>query len=90
MGNKYNEFFDSFGIEPSNRVVNMLKSNGKDVAYNSHQIQNIEDVTCGLWCVYYIFSRSMGISQYDITHRFSMTDFKANERLLRQLIKRFL
>ena len=45
------EYFDSFGIYPSDIVVKYMKTAGKGIVYSSNQIQGIDSVMCGYYCI---------------------------------------
>jgi len=88
-----NTFFDSFGVVPSTIIQKFIRRNngGKEIPYNSHQLQNELSVLCGYWCIVYIKMINKGYSQYDATHKlFSLTNTIHNEETLRRLIMKYL
>ena len=55
------EYFDSFGLVPPNEVVKYMRG-VKNLIYNGSQIQGINSIMCGYYCVYYIMKRYEGIT----------------------------
>ena len=45
------EFYDSFGIQAGNKIVNYLKTSNKQITYHSTPVQSFNDVNCGHLCV---------------------------------------
>lgn len=76
---KYVEFFNSFGLPPGKEILSYLESSGKDIIYNSSQIQSNDSVLCGYYSVYYIKERSKGRNMYDILYSFSQKPSEYNE-----------
>ncbi len=76
------EYFDSFGVRPSDVVVEYM-SGKKDGVYSDTHIQDVDSVTCGYYVCYFIIERSKGRSMLDILLDFSEPEI--NE----QLISRF-
>lgn len=54
------EYFDSFGLVPPNEVIEYMKTTNKNIIYNDSQIQNMNSILCGYYCVYYITQRKAG------------------------------
>ena len=54
------EYFDSFGLVPPNEVIRYMKTANKNIIYNDTQIQNINSILCGYYCLYYIMQRNKG------------------------------
>ena len=57
------EFFDSFGRSPTNKHFpkqfrDYVK--GKSVLYSTFRVQKYSSSTCGYFCMYYIYFRSLG------------------------------
>ena len=51
------KFYDSFGIQPGNEIVNYLRTSNKQIVYHSTQVQNFNGVNFGHLCVDYIKRR---------------------------------
>ena len=54
------EYFDSFGLVPPNEVVKYMRTANKNIVYNDAQLQNINSILCGYYCLYYIMQRNNG------------------------------
>ena len=81
---KYNnciEYFDSFGLAPAQECIQLMKSSNKPIEYNSSQIQNIDSIMCGYYCIYYISQRSKDRKPVDI-----LLDFKQKPDMVNELI----
>ena len=76
---KYIEFLDSFGLSPSKEILNYLETSGKDILYNSSQLQANNSIKCGYYCVYFIKERNKGKSMYDILYSFNQEPTNYNE-----------
>ena len=76
------EFFDSFGLPPARPIEKYLLSSGKNIEYNSCQIQDESSVLCGHYCIHYIIERLQNKPFIDILNAFSLTRLKENDRLL--------
>ena len=80
------EYFDSFGVQPSDVVLDYMKTSGKGVVYSDSHIQDINSVTCGYYVCYFILERSKGRPMTDILLDFSNP--KANEEMIRKFAER--
>ena len=81
---KYIEFFDSYGLYPCKEILKYLKTSGKDILYNSSQIQSNDSVLCGYYCVNYIRERSKGVKPYDVLYKFKQKPSLMNENLVKR------
>ena len=75
------EYFDSFGLYPSDIVLKYMKTARKGIVYSSNQIQGIDSVMCGYYCIYFIIERYKGRKMMDI-----LLDFKQKPSFLNKLI----
>lgn len=49
-------FFDSYGRKPRNKnILNFMKRNAKMIFYNKVCVQDFYSVSCGLFCLYFLF-----------------------------------
>jgi len=58
------EFFDSFGRSPNNEQFPYEFTEfilGKKVSYSAFRVQKYTSKTCGYFCMYYIYFRSLGL-----------------------------
>jgi len=51
------EYFDSFGLVPPNEIVTDMNTSSKNIIYNDSQIQHINSIMCGYYCIYYLLQR---------------------------------
>ena len=77
------EYFDSFGLYPSDIVIKYMKKAGKGIVYSSNQIQGIDSVMCGYYCIYLIIERYKGRKMMDILLQFKYKPAIMNELLIR-------
>jgi hypothetical protein len=63
-------YFDSFGISPPEKIKKYLLSSGKNIAWNSTQLQMNSSVLCGYYCIYVIINVNRGKDFYDILYSF--------------------
>ncbi len=75
------EYFDSFGVRPSDVVVKYMKTDKKDGVYSDTHIQDVDSIMCGYYVCYFIIERSKGRSMFDILLDFSEPEI--NERMIR-------
>lgn len=86
-------FFDSFGVPPSSIIQEWIRkhNNGKEIPYNSHQLQNNMSTLCGYWCIIFIKLIGKGYTQYEATHEmFNLSDTLENEEVLKELITKYI
>ena len=77
---EYIEFLDSFGLSPAQEILTYLETSGKDIIYNSSQLQANDSTKCGYYCVYFIKERNKGKIMYDILYSFKQYPDITNER----------
>ena len=54
------EYFDSFGVRPSDVIVDYMKQDDKGVVYSDSHIQDVRSVMCGYYACYFITERFKG------------------------------
>ena len=82
------EFFDSYGLPPSNFTgpfSSFLNNYSNGRSFNSVTLQIINSKVCGHYCLYYALFRSRNVSMSTIVHRFSK-----NKQRNDFLVKRFI
>jgi hypothetical protein len=72
-------YFDSFGISPPEKIKKYLLSSGKNIAWNSTQLQMNSSVLCGHYCIYVIINVNRGKDFYDILYSFKQIPCRLNE-----------
>ena len=83
---KYVEFFDSYGLPPSDIIVKKLKQTGKKVLFNTSKIQNLTSSRCGYYTYFYIIMRDKGMEPYDVIYHFN-PDSKKNDNILIDILE---
>lgn len=84
------DYFDSYGTAPLNRIYNWLNGMGcRPIRYNTKLIQGPMDDTCASYCVYFLHMRAMGVPMDFITGTFRHFQFRYNDGLVRDVIKKF-
>jgi hypothetical protein len=82
------EYFDSYGVAPPKMISDFLKTSGKDIRYNSEQIQSLGSILCGYYCCFYIMKRAMGYEPEDILHHFGDNTIKNEKKIEKIFIKK--
>ena len=59
-------YFDSFGMPPPNEVVKFLGD--RQIIYSSNEMQNVNSVLCGYFCIYFMNELFCHKSLYDILY----------------------
>jgi hypothetical protein len=67
---KYCEYWDSYGLAPPQEAIKLMRKTNKKIAYSNSQIQSVNSVLCGYYCMYYINERDNNKSMYDIIYSF--------------------
>ena len=75
-GDKYAEYFDSFGLVMPFEILNYLQTSNKHVMYSGDEIQERDSVLCGFWSLYYLMESQKGTSILKTIHnaQFSFSD----------------
>jgi len=81
----YNCYFDSYGLPPSDLITKFVKSNGKKSMYNDGEIQMLDSIMCGYYCLYLLHKMNKGRSFEAV-----LTDFKEEPEMINEkIIKKF-
>jgi hypothetical protein len=81
-------YFDSFGISPPEKIKKYLLSSGKNIAWNSTQLQMNSSVLCGHYCIYMIINVNRGKDFYDILYSFKQIPCRLNEKTTISIFER--
>lgn len=73
---KYSEYFDSMILEPPTNIKKLLIND--DYLLSNKQLQDYLTSTCGAYCVYYVFMKSIGYSMQAILDKFT-EDYISND-----------
>ena len=85
------EFFDSFGRSPNNNQFPYEFKDfifDKNVSYSAFRVQQYTSSTCGYFCMYYIYSRSLGLDFGYIINQFM--NLKYNDDIVISFINSLL
>ena len=74
------EYFDSFGVHPSDFVADYMKTSGKVLVYSDNHIQDVDSIMCAYYVCYFIMERAKGRPMRDILLDFSKP--KENEQMI--------
>ena len=89
-GDKYVEYFDSFGLIMPKEIMQFMSTSGKRLMYSGDEIQERDSVLCGYWCLYYLFERQKGTSILKTIHNahFDMNNQSVNHNFIIQYFKK--
>lgn len=81
------EFFDSFGFHPAMYgFLDFLKTQSRDFSYNNMQIQSSNSVTCGYFCIFFLYHRCRGVSMSKIISWFDPSCKKWNDHAVFEFV----
>lgn len=87
-GPDYCEYFDSYGLAIPNEILKYMRTSGKKVIGSTNEIQNINSIFCGYYCLYYLLARIVsGLSPYEIVYKFENNNSTKNDKLLLKLLQ---
>jgi hypothetical protein len=75
-------YFDSFGAYPPEEVYRFMKKSHKLCLMSDMELQNIDSVVCGYYCLYFINELSKGRKLADIQTDFKLDDTLYNDKLV--------
>ena len=74
-------YFDSFGLQPPQELVNLCYTFDKLYKYESNQFQDLSSVLCGYYCLYFL--KEFGRNNYfNVVKKFTRNKYKKNERYI--------
>jgi hypothetical protein len=83
----YCTFFDSFARSPKEfQLEEFLDKTSNDWNHNTMRLQNMNSVTCGYYCVYFILLMSRGLQLADILVLFEDKNFIVNDLRISKLM----
>ena len=74
------EYFDSFGVQPNDVVIDYMKMSGKGIVYSDNHIQDVDSIMCGYYVCYFILERAKGRPMREILLDFSNPE--ANKQMI--------
>ena len=81
------DYMDSYGTAPWEKIYKWPTKNGfGPVRFNQKWLQHPTSSICWAYVIYFLATRSRGLSLVDILRRFQSYDFKLNDNLVISLI----
>ena len=86
--NGYVEYFDPFGLRPIHEeIYDFINKNSNNFIYNNQQIQHLSSNKCGLFCLFFILTRSRGIP-IEVSIKFFNKISKFNDEIIVNIFKK--
>ena len=82
-------YFDSFGVEPSDEVLNFMRKSHKKIAMNTYQIQKLGTIMCGYFCIYVCNELLNNTLFGDILLNFDPNNYENNDRIIMKKLNLF-
>lgn len=80
--NGYCLYIDSYGFAPPEKIKRWIDKNGDHLLiYNPHQIQSLESLACGYYCIYFLYHMNQ--------RKREMRSAKACHRILNEILEPF-
>jgi len=84
---KNGEYFDSYGLYPLNKEAeDFMNEHTTSWTYNRLPLQGYNNITCGEYCVMYIYVKYLGYSMNDYIRLFS-SNSDVNNEIVKKLYK---
>lgn len=83
--NKYVIYFDSYGLPNPEEIKKYLKTSNKLIKYNTSEIQKMNSIMCGYYCIHLLDELMKGVNFYDAIYSFSTLPNDNNEKLIRNI-----
>jgi len=80
-------YFDSFGLPPFQEIVNHAKKKNLTLIHQNNQIQALNTMTCGYFCLYFLNEMNRGVSYFDLLQVFDVHDTMKNEKFIEKYFK---
>lgn len=85
-------YYDSFGEEAPTEILNFCKRSGVKLIMNSFQVQHIDDIECGWWCISFLhwMEKHKTVNGFNLNmfnKQFSFTKLKENKKILQNYIR---
>ena len=81
-------YFDSFGLPPFQEIVNHAKKKNLTLIHQNNQIQALNTMTCGYFCLYFLNEMNKGVSYFDLLQVFDVHDTEKNEKFIERYFKK--
>ena len=77
------KFFDSYGRSPTDETFydffNIFTKKFKNVEYSGNRIQGWTCITCGYFCIHFMYVSCIGLDFKTFLKEYSRTDFEKND-----------
>lgn len=86
-------YCDPFGMPPPETLINLLQCNEKHLFYNDTQIQNIDSILCGYFCLLFLYMMQQSVSPANNIANFLQLfylDTKKNDKELKKIISKLI
>ena len=80
-------YFDSFGMQPFQELVNHAVHKNLTLLHQDQQIQNLYTTTCGYFCLYFLNEMHKNVDYFDLLQVFSFYAMK-NELFIEKYFKK--
>lgn len=81
------EFFDSFGLNPGvHGFSDFLTRHSRSFSYNHIQLQSPHSITCGYFCVFFLFHRCRGVPMSTIVSWFDPVCKSWNDHVVSEFV----
>lgn len=83
------DYFDSYGLTlyvPE--FIKFMNRNSIRINYNNVRLQSSESEVCGIYCLYFLYFRVRNFSMSNIVHRFNLSDFLHNDKMVCKFINK--
>jgi hypothetical protein len=103
INNNYVSYFDSFGVRASDDVKEFIsrfvKNQGTQTIYSTQQIQSVDSVLCGYYCIYFCYFHTVLHGDDEDNKRLmnkhnslyvDIFNLKFNDKIIQKLIKNII
>ena len=79
-------FFDSFGPSPNDSTLPInfrtFANNFKVIQFSGRRVQRWNSVTCGYFCIHFIYVLSLGLNYSSFLNDYSRSNFEVNDNFV--------
>lgn len=80
-------YFDSYGRPPPTNILKFLEINSKEVSFNEFCLQDFSTLTCGYFCLYFLYNQSRKLSLKKLKQDDTLHNEKVIERFSKTKLK---
>ena len=78
-------YFDSFGVDPPEEVLDKMRKTCKKMIMNSYRIQHLKSINCGFFCMYVIDGLLEGRDFINLLTDFRPRDYDKNDEFIAEV-----